>query len=232
MGEVSLEENERTNGQGGRITMKKSNSSDHEVKVEHEPAPEGYSSPTREVIKINKSAPQKPKKQIKAPTIAAIAGSVVGAAAGVLLAPKAGKDLRHDISDGVTKAKDKSVEVSGNVKDKSTAFAQSVKTKSNDLVSKVKNRKGDTSSPEEEAAAATASGYSIKRAAELDETEVPTSTIVEHDVEKIIVETEGAETMEDVIQADVERTLERDPDHPETLNEAAELELKRTKRKR
>lgn len=211
--------------------MKKSNSSNHEVKVEHEPAPEGYSSPTREVIKIDKSSLEKPEKHFKAPAIAAIAGSVVGAAAGVLLAPKAGKDLRNDISDGVTKAKDKSVEVSGNVKDKSTAFAQSVKTKSNDLVSKVKNRKGDTSAPEEEAAA-TASGYSIKRAAELDETEVPTSTIVEHDVEKIIVETEGAETMEDVIQADVERTLERDPDHPETLNEAAELELKRTKRKR
>lgn len=211
--------------------MKKSNLSDHEVKVEHEPAPEGYSSPTREVIKIDKSAPEKPEKQFKAPAIAAIAGSVVGAAAGVLLAPKAGKDLRNDISDGVTKAKDKSVEVSGNVKDKSTAFAQSVKTKSNDLVSKVKNRKGETSSLEEEAAA-TASGYSVKRAAELDETEVPTSTIVQHDVEKIIVETEGAETMEDVIQADVERTLESDPDHPETLNEAAELELERSKRKR
>ncbi|TKD69187.1 YtxH domain-containing protein [Pseudalkalibacillus hwajinpoensis] len=211
--------------------MKKSNSSNHDVKVEHEPAPEGYSSSTREVITIDKSAPEKPEKHFKAPAIAAIAGSVVGAAAGVLLAPKAGKDLRNDISGGVTKAKDKSVEVSGNVKDKSTAFAQTVKTKSNDLVSKVKNRKGDTSSPEEEAAA-TASGYSVKRAAELDETEVPASTIVERDVEKIIVETEGAETMDDVIKADVKRTLEKDPDHPETLDEAAELELKRTKRKR
>ncbi|WP_273853182.1 YtxH domain-containing protein [Guptibacillus spartinae] len=203
----------------------KESKSNHDVKVEHEPAPEGYSSSTREVIRIDSSDPIKSESQFKGPAIAALAGSVVGAAAGVLLAPKAGKDLRNDISGGVTKAKDKSVEVTSNVKNKSNAFAQSVKTKSNDIVSKVKNRKTDSSQPEEEALV---SGYSIKRAAELDETEVPTSTVVNHDIEKIIVETEGADTFDDVIQRDVERTLERDPDHPETLDEAAELELKRT----
>ena len=203
----------------------KESKSNHDVKVEHEPAPEGYSSSTREVIRIDSSDPIKSESQFKGPASAALAGSVVGAAAGVLLAPKAGKDLRNDISGGVTKAKDKSVEVTSNVKNKSNAFAQSVKTKSNDIVSKVKNRKTDSSQPEEEALV---SGYSIKRAAELDETEVPTSTVVNHDIEKIIVETEGADTFDDVIQRDVERTLERDPDHPETLDEAAELELKRT----
>jgi gas vesicle protein len=207
--------------------MKDSKSS-HDVKVEHEPAPEGYSSSTREVIRIDSSDPIKSESQFKGPAIAALAGSVVGAAAGVLLAPKAGKDLRNDISGGVTKAKDKSVEVSSNVKYKSTAFAQSVKTKSNDIVSKVKNRKSDSNQTEQPEEEALVSGYSIKRAAELDETEVPTSTVVNKDIEKIIVETEGAETFDDVIQRDVERTLERDPDHPETLDEAAELELKRT----
>ncbi|MCA0171451.1 YtxH domain-containing protein [Bacillus sp. RAR_GA_16] len=203
----------------------KESKSNHDVKVEHEPAPEGYSSSTREVIRIDSSDPIKSESQFKGPAIAALAGSVVGAAAGVLLAPKAGKELRNDISGGVTKAKDKSVEVTSNVKNKSNAFAQSVKTKSNDIVSKVKNRKADSSQSEEEALV---SGYSIKRAAELDETEVPTSTVVNHDIEKIIVETEGADTFDDVIQQDVERTLERDPDHPETLDEAAELELERT----
>ncbi|MGG1684771.1 YtxH domain-containing protein [Pseudalkalibacillus sp. NRS-1564] len=203
----------------------------HEVKVEREPAPEGYSSSTREVIRIDRTDPVKSESQFKGPAIAAIAGSMVGAAAGVLLAPKAGKELRNDISDSVTKAKDKSVEVSGNMKNKSSAFAQSVKTKSNDIVDKVKNRKGEKETPaaEEEALV---SGYSIKRAAELDESEVPMSTVVNRDVEKIIVETEGAETFDDVIERDVERTLERDPDNPETLDEAAEMELKRTYRKR
>ncbi|MGA9290781.1 MAG: YtxH domain-containing protein [Anaerobacillus sp.] len=207
----------------------KESKSNHNVKVDHEPAPEGYSSSTREVIRIDSSDHVKSEKTFKGPAIAAIAGSVVGAAAGVLLAPKAGKELRHDITDGVIKAKEKGVEVSDNVKDKSSSFAQSVKTKSNDLVSKVKNRKAKNESAEKEVAV---SGYSIKRAAELDETEVPVSTIVDHDVEKIIVETEGAETMDDVIKGDVERTLAKDPDHPETLDEAAELELKRTYRKK
>ncbi|WP_347549160.1 YtxH domain-containing protein [Pseudalkalibacillus hwajinpoensis] len=200
----------------------------HDVKVEREPAPEGYSSSTREVIRIDQSVPEKRESQLKGPAIAALAGGVVGAAAGVLLAPKSGKDLRNDISGGVTKAKDKSIEVSGNVKEKSSAFAQSVKTKSNDLVSKVKNRNTDNGGAEEDMLV---SGYSKKRAAELDETEVPVSTVVERDVEKIIVETKGAETFDEVIEKDVERTLARDPEHPETLDEAAELELKRTYRK-
>lgn len=210
--------------------MKKTKDSDHNVEVKHEPTPEGHASGTREVIRIDKS-PKKLENQKKGPAIAALAGTLVGAAAGVLLAPKSGKALRNDISEGVTKAKDKSVEVSGNVKDKSTTFAQSVKTKSNDLVIKVKNlkQKNDSESKEEESNVP--NGYTKRKASELDETEVPVSTIANHDVEKMIVETSGAETMEDVIQKDVERTLEKDPGNPKTLDDAAKLELERTYRK-
>ncbi|WP_270179706.1 YtxH domain-containing protein [Alkalihalobacillus sp. CinArs1] len=208
--------------------MKKTDS-EHKVDVKHEPAPQGQDSGEREVIRINKS-PKKQDIQKKGPAIAALAGTVVGAAAGVLLAPKSGKELRTDISEGVTKAKDKSVEVTGNVKEKSTTFAQSVKTKSNDLVDKVKSRKKNSEAAKKEEAIVP-NGYTKRKASELDETEVPVSAMVDHDVEKMIVETSGAETMDDVIQQDVERTLERDPDSPETLDEAAKLELERTYRK-
>ncbi|MCA0986484.1 YtxH domain-containing protein [Guptibacillus algicola] len=210
--------------------MKKTKNSEHNVDVKHEPAPKGQDSGQREVIRINKS-PKKQDNQKKGPAIAALAGTLVGATAGVLLAPKSGKALRNDISDGVTKAKDKSVEVSGNVKDKSASFAQSVKTKSNDFVGKVKNLKKNKESKSNQEEALAPSGYSKRKASELDETEVPVSTMVNHDVEKMIVETSGAETMDDVIQRDVERTLEKDPDSPETLDDAAKLELERTYRK-
>ncbi|WP_377888044.1 YtxH domain-containing protein [Alkalihalobacillus sp. R86527] len=210
--------------------MKKTNDSEQNVAVKHEPAPKGQDSGQREVIRINKS-PKKQDNQKKRPAIAALAGTLVGAAAGVLLAPKSGKALRNDISEGVTKAKDKSVEVSGNVKVKSTTLAQSVKSKSNDLVGKVKNLKKNNETENNKEEAVAPNGYTKRKASELDETEAPVSTMVDHDVEKMIVETSGAETMDDVVQRDVERTLEKDPDSPETLEDAAKLELERTYRK-
>jgi gas vesicle protein len=57
--------------------------------------------------------------------LGAIIGGVVGAAAALLLAPRAGKELRHTFSDQA-----------GTIMDKTAAMRENVKTKSNELVSK------------------------------------------------------------------------------------------------
>ena len=70
--------------------------------------------------------------------IGALVGSIVGAAAGLLLAPKAGRELRSDVATQAVTLKDKSVELSSTAKDKTVQFSNQLKEQSTQLVDKVK----------------------------------------------------------------------------------------------
>ena len=61
--------------------------------------------------------------------IGALVGGIVGAAAGLLLAPKAGSELRGDVAHQAVNIKDKSVELSQQLKDQSTQLVDKVKAK-------------------------------------------------------------------------------------------------------
>jgi len=61
--------------------------------------------------------------------IGALVGGIVGAAAGLLLAPKAGRELRGDVAHQAVNIKDKSVELSQQLKDQSTHLVDKVKAK-------------------------------------------------------------------------------------------------------
>ena len=61
--------------------------------------------------------------------IGALVGGIVGAAAGLLLAPKAGSELRGDVAHQAVNIKDKSVELSQQLKDQSTHLVDKVKSK-------------------------------------------------------------------------------------------------------
>lgn len=61
--------------------------------------------------------------------IGALVGGIVGAAAGLLLAPKAGRELRDDVAHQAVNIKDKSVELSQQLKDQSTHLVDKVKSK-------------------------------------------------------------------------------------------------------
>ena len=61
--------------------------------------------------------------------IGALVGGIVGAAAGLLLAPKAGRELRGDVAHQAVNIKDKSVELSQQLKDQSTHLVDKVKSK-------------------------------------------------------------------------------------------------------
>ena len=61
--------------------------------------------------------------------IGALVGGIVGAAAGLLLAPKAGSELRGDVAHQAVNIKEKSVELSQQLKDQSTHLVDKVKSK-------------------------------------------------------------------------------------------------------
>ena len=61
--------------------------------------------------------------------IGALVGGIVGAATGLLLAPKAGRELRGDVAHQAVNIKDKSVELSQQLKDQSTQLVDKVKSK-------------------------------------------------------------------------------------------------------
>lgn len=70
--------------------------------------------------------------------IGALVGSIVGAAAGLLLAPKAGRELRSDVATQAVTLKDKGVELSSTAKDKTVQLSSQLKEQSTHLVDKVK----------------------------------------------------------------------------------------------
>ncbi len=62
--------------------------------------------------------------------IGAVVGGIVGASAAMLVAPKSGKELRADINDKATTAKDKTVEFTNVAKEKGNEYSQIAKEKS------------------------------------------------------------------------------------------------------
>lgn len=86
--------------------------------------------------------------------IGALVGGVVGSLAALLLAPKAGKELRHDIHNQTdllwkktdqlrSTAMEKGTDLSSTVVDRTTALSRKVSEQSVDLVKKVKGLKGE-----------------------------------------------------------------------------------------
>ena len=70
--------------------------------------------------------------------IGAFVGGIVGAAAGLLLAPKAGRELRSDVASQAVTLKDKGIVLSSTAKDKTVQLSSQLKEQSTHLVDKVK----------------------------------------------------------------------------------------------
>ena len=79
--------------------------------------------------KINESIYGEESVYMKDFVIGALVGGIVGAAAALLLAPKAGSELRNDVAIQAVTLKDKSVELSGTAKEKTTQLVEKVKAK-------------------------------------------------------------------------------------------------------
>ena len=62
--------------------------------------------------------------------IGAFVGGIVGAAVGLLLAPKTGRDLRSEVATQAINIKDKSVEISSTAKERTVQLVDKVITKS------------------------------------------------------------------------------------------------------
>lgn len=77
--------------------------------------------------------------------IGALVGGIVGAAAGLLLAPKTGRDLRSDVATQAVTLKEKGVELSSTAKDKTVQLSSQLKEQSTHLVDKVKSKTQKTS---------------------------------------------------------------------------------------
>lgn len=76
--------------------------------------------------------------------IGALVGGIVGAAVGLLLAPKTGKDLRSDVASQAVNIKDKSITLSSTAKEKTVKLSNQLKEQSTHLVDKVKSRTSKT----------------------------------------------------------------------------------------
>ncbi|KGR73592.1 YtxH domain-containing protein [Ureibacillus manganicus] len=72
--------------------------------------------------------------------IGALIGGMVGAAAGLLLAPKTGRDLRNDVASQAITIRDKGVEFSSTAKEKTVQLSNQLKEQSVNLVDKVKSK--------------------------------------------------------------------------------------------
>lgn len=73
--------------------------------------------------------------------IGALVGGIVGAAAGLLLAPKSGKALLSDVAVQAVNLKDKSADFSTTAKDKTVQLSKQIQEQSTQLVEKVKTLK-------------------------------------------------------------------------------------------
>ncbi|WP_274307757.1 YtxH domain-containing protein [Solibacillus daqui] len=70
--------------------------------------------------------------------IGALVGGIVGAATALLLAPKAGSELRNDVAIQAVTLKDKGIELSGTAKEKTVQLSSQLKEQSTTIVEKVK----------------------------------------------------------------------------------------------
>lgn len=92
----------------------------------------------QDYTQIDKSIYGEDSVQVKDFVIGALVGGIVGAAAALLLAPKAGSELRNDVAVQAVTLKEKGVELSGTAKEKTTQLSNQLKEQSVTLVEKVK----------------------------------------------------------------------------------------------
>lgn len=95
---------------------------------------------SQDYSKINESIYGEETIHVKDFVIGALVGGIVGAAAALLLAPKAGSELRNDVAVQAVSLKDKSVEFSGSAKEKTAQLSTQLKEQSTNLVEKVKSK--------------------------------------------------------------------------------------------
>lgn len=79
--------------------------------------------------------------------IGALVGSILGAAAALFLAPKAGKELRQDVTLRASNLKTKGADYTTVVKEKATDFSQKVQVQSAKVVDKAKSLTSQTTPP-------------------------------------------------------------------------------------
>lgn len=70
--------------------------------------------------------------------IGALVGGIVGAAVGLLLAPKTGKDLRSDVAQQAVNIRQKGLVLTSTAKEKTVQLSNQIKEQSSQLVDKVK----------------------------------------------------------------------------------------------
>lgn len=72
-------------------------------------------------------------KQTKGFLFGAIAGGIIGSVTALLFAPKAGKELRQDISEGARKVQEQTARAAGHVSDRTVRFAKQIGNQATEL---------------------------------------------------------------------------------------------------
>ncbi|MBM7701181.1 YtxH domain-containing protein [Metabacillus iocasae] len=103
--------------------------------------------------------------------LGSILGGVVGAATALLLAPKAGKELRSDLNEQATFVRLKTEQIANTAKDKTTDLSQAFSEQSAQVVNKIKSIG--------------------KKEAEQEELPQPSLDILEDEVESQHIEQQG-----------------------------------------
>ncbi|MBD2867525.1 YtxH domain-containing protein [Paenibacillus arenilitoris] len=78
------------------------------------------------------------RKQTKGFLLGALAGGVIGSVTALLLAPKAGKELRQDISEGAQKVGGATAKVAGQVTDTTVSIAKQIGGQAAEFAGKTK----------------------------------------------------------------------------------------------
>lgn len=101
------------------------------------------------------------------PLLYLLVGTGIGAALGLLFAPKAGSELRSNISDITQRGYDKTTELANRVKDQSSELLQSAKEKAGNILEMTRSQVSDLS----DKAADTVNGVSEELAAGVQQLE-------------------------------------------------------------
>ena len=95
---------------------------------------------TQDFTQINDAIYGDDKIHAKDFIIGALVGGIVGAATALLLAPKAGSELRNDVAIQAVTLKDKGIVLSGTAKEKTVQLSSQLKEQSTTIVEKVKSK--------------------------------------------------------------------------------------------
>ncbi|MCG7405979.1 YtxH domain-containing protein [Paenibacillus sp. ACRRX] len=120
--------------------------------------------------------------------IGLLVGSVVGTVSALLLAPKAGRELRHDLAEGAKQANEKSQQLAKQVSDKTSEWVEAAKEKTSDWKHALQER---FSSHEEKALVSSivneqADGIDIEVQAEIAMSEQTSDTCLASDKKEAI----------------------------------------------